>query len=205
MPGVTVTPIQTQSGTGANLTSLLTLTSGSYASGAAVQFVRPQLLLSNLNAAAAAITVKIRNTTDNLTVYRESVAKDAAADTGIRFTLPPFLTTANKTYGIQVLSSNASDTNVSWQIDWLDANLSAATLTADERSAAADALLDRADAVETGKTLRQAMRIMAAVLAGKVSGAGSGTETFKGLDGATTRAVVTTDADANRTNVEYSP
>jgi hypothetical protein len=69
----------------------------------------------------------------------------------------------------------------------------------------ADALLDRADAIETGKTLRQAMRIMAAVLAGKVSGAGSGTETFKGLDGATTRAVVTTDADANRTNVVYSP
>ena len=69
----------------------------------------------------------------------------------------------------------------------------------------ADALLDRADAIETGKTLRQAMRIMAAVLAGKVSGAGSGTETFTGLDGATTRAVVTTDADANRTNVEYSP
>lgn len=77
------------------------------------------------------------------------------------------------------------------------------TLTAAERAAVADALLDRANAIETGKTVRQAMRIVAAVLAGKITGAGTGTETFRGLDGVTTRAVVTTDADANRTNVEY--
>lgn len=68
----------------------------------------------------------------------------------------------------------------------------------------ADALLDRANAIETATTLRQTMRIMAAVLAGRVSGAGSGVESFKGLDGATPRVAVTTDAAGNRTNVSYT-
>lgn len=67
----------------------------------------------------------------------------------------------------------------------------------------ADALLDRANAIETGKTLRQAVRIIAAVLAGKISGAGSGTETFLGVDGATQRVQVTTDPAGNRTGVSY--
>ena len=68
----------------------------------------------------------------------------------------------------------------------------------------ADALLDRADGIETDTTLRQAMRIMAAVLAGKVSGAGSGAESFAGLDGSTPRVQVTTDPAGNRLNVNYT-
>ncbi len=68
----------------------------------------------------------------------------------------------------------------------------------------ADALLDRTNAIETATTLRQAMRIMAAILAGKVSGAGSGVESFTGLDGSTPRVEVTTDAAGNRTNVTYT-
>ena len=65
-------------------------------------------------------------------------------------------------------------------------------------------LMDDADAIETGFTLRQVLRIMAAVLAGKVSGAGSGVETFLGLDGSTERVEVTVDAGGNRTDVDYS-
>ena len=42
---------------------------------------------------------------------------------------------------------------------------------------------------------------MASALAGKVSGAGSGIETFKGLDGATNRIVSTVDVNGNRTAV----
>lgn len=77
-------------------------------------------------------------------------------------------------------------------------------LTADERIASADALFDRAAAID-GKTLRQAMAIVAAVIAGKVSGAGSGVENFVGLDSETPRVEVTTDAAGNRTSVEYLP
>jgi hypothetical protein len=91
--------------------------------------------------------------------------------------------------------------------DHLPANPAAAgdamTLTGAEREAVAAALLDLADGVESGKTLRQTLRIMAAVIAGKVSGAGSGTETFRSLDNSADRAVVTVDAKGNRTNVLY--
>lgn len=68
----------------------------------------------------------------------------------------------------------------------------------------ADALLDRASAID-GKTLRQAIQYLAAVLSGKVSGAGTGTESFVGLDGTTTRVVSTVDEDGNRSAVEYDP
>ena len=54
-----------------------------------------------------------------------------------------------------------------------------------------------------GKTIFQHVIYAAASAAGKVSGAGSGTETFKGLDGTTTRLTVTVDASGNRTGVTY--
>ena len=76
---------------------------------------------------------------------------------------------------------------------------------ATERNAIADALLDRADAIETGKTPRQVLRILAAILAGKVSGAGSGTENFVGLDGTTPRVRVSTDTAGNRLAVTFDP
>jgi hypothetical protein len=56
-----------------------------------------------------------------------------------------------------------------------------------------------------GKTLEEAVRYMAAVLAGKISGAGSGTETFLGLDGATPRVQVAADAAGNRSAITYDP
>jgi hypothetical protein len=76
------------------------------------------------------------------------------------------------------------------------------TLPAAERAAIAAALLDLAGAVD-GRTPRQTLQIIAAVLAGKVAGAGSGTETFRSLDDQHDRVVVTADASGNRTNVTY--
>lgn len=58
-----------------------------------------------------------------------------------------------------------------------------------------------AAAIEAGLTAGEILRIIAAVLAGKVSGAGSGTETFSGLDGTTPRVVSTVDDGGNRTAV----
>jgi hypothetical protein len=84
----------------------------------------------------------------------------------------------------------------------MDAAITAIILTPTERNAVADALLDRAGAVDS-KTVRQALRYMAAVVSGKVSGAGTGTEVFKGLDGSTTRITVTADEDGNRTGITY--
>jgi hypothetical protein len=72
------------------------------------------------------------------------------------------------------------------------------------QQAIATALLDLANAVD-GKTLRQAIQYIAAVVAGELSGAGTGTETVNGLDGTTARATFTVDEDGNRTAVSYDP
>jgi hypothetical protein len=71
--------------------------------------------------------------------------------------------------------------------------------TADQN---ADALLDRANAVETGMTVRQALRLNTSVLGGKASGGGSGTETFRNaVADSKDRVVSTNDASGNRTSV----
>ena len=54
-----------------------------------------------------------------------------------------------------------------------------------------------------GKSLAQALQIIAAAVAGRVSGAGTGTETFLGIDEATTRITITVDTDGNRSDITY--
>jgi hypothetical protein len=69
-----------------------------------------------------------------------------------------------------------------------------------------DEVLDvlNVDTLINGKTFVQAMKITAAGVAGKVSGAGTGTEVFVGLDGSTTIFTVTVDASGNRSAVVYA-
>jgi hypothetical protein len=55
-----------------------------------------------------------------------------------------------------------------------------------------------------GQTLQAALRIIGAIVAGEVSGAGTVTEVFVGLDGTTTRATMTVDASGNRSVAVYS-
>ncbi len=57
------------------------------------------------------------------------------------------------------------------------------------------------EVIESGLSAAELLRIIAAALAGQVSGAGTGTETFKGLDGSTERIVSTVDDDGNRSTV----
>ena len=65
----------------------------------------------------------------------------------------------------------------------------------------ADALLDRADGVESDRTVRQTMRIMLAALAGKASGMATTTATFRDTNDTVNRIVATVDADGNRSAV----
>ena len=69
---------------------------------------------------------------------------------------------------------------------------------------AADRTLDQANAID-GKTVRQLLRYLGAVVAGETSGAGSGTEVFKGVDGLTDRVRVIIDSNGDRTTVTYDP
>lgn len=54
-----------------------------------------------------------------------------------------------------------------------------------------------------GKDFQAALQYIAAAAAGKLSGAGTATEVFKGLDGSTTRLTATVDADGNRSAITY--
>lgn len=79
---------------------------------------------------------------------------------------------------------------------------SAMTLTAGERDAIAAAFLDLADAIETGLTPRQAMRLFASALAGVLSGAATNTVTIRNaVANSKARITATVDSDGNRTAV----
>lgn len=70
-------------------------------------------------------------------------------------------------------------------------------------NANADALLDRAAGVETGMTIRQAMRVVVAALAGKASGLDPDTltPTFRDTNDTVNRISAVTDEFGNRTSV----
>ena len=61
------------------------------------------------------------------------------------------------------------------------------------------------DTLVDGKTIQEALRYIAANAGGKLSGAGTGEETLKGLDGSTDRLKFTVTEDGNRTAVSYDP
>lgn len=77
-------------------------------------------------------------------------------------------------------------------------------LDSTERDAIAAALLDLTGAIETGVTTRQAIRAMLAATAAKLSGAGTGTETFRNaVADSKDRIVATVDSSGNRTAITY--
>jgi len=55
--------------------------------------------------------------------------------------------------------------------------------------------------LENGYSVDQVQKLTAAVLLGKVSGGGTATETFKGIDGTTDRVVADVDSSGNRTTI----
>jgi hypothetical protein len=65
----------------------------------------------------------------------------------------------------------------------------------------ADALLDRANAIETSVTPRGALRIALAALAGKLSGAAGTTVTIRNVGDSKDRITATVDSNGNRTAV----
>lgn len=79
--------------------------------------------------------------------------------------------------------------------------ISAATIASDAANEIADALLDRANGVESGLTPRQQMRLSAAADAGKVSGAATTTVVIRNPGDNKDRITATVDADGNRTAI----
>ena len=55
-----------------------------------------------------------------------------------------------------------------------------------------------------GKTIAQILSYMAAMLCGKTTGAGTGSEVYKSLNGTTDRVTVAINANGNRDTVTFS-
>lgn len=70
-----------------------------------------------------------------------------------------------------------------------------------DTTANATALLDLSAGVETGWTLRQALRVMLAALAGKASGLGTATAVYRNVGDTKNRISATVDVDGNRSAV----
>lgn len=68
--------------------------------------------------------------------------------------------------------------------------------------ALAQAVLDGND-IETGYSLREAMRLVLAAMAGKISGAGGSTITIRDINDLRDRIVATVDASGNRTAIAH--
>jgi hypothetical protein len=80
----------------------------------------------------------------------------------------------------------------------------AMTLTTAERDAVANAILDLANGVETPHTVRQALRIVLAAVAGKTSG-GPATQVFRNLADTADRLTTVADGSGNRTSAVATP
>jgi len=70
-------------------------------------------------------------------------------------------------------------------------------------AANATALLDASNGVETGYTLRQALKLILASLAGKLSGAATTSVSIRDVTDSKTRIAATVDSDGNRTAFTY--
>ncbi len=107
-------------------------------------------------------------------------------------------------YRRDVTSGQTALVDASGRVDlgkWLG---TAVTLTSGLPDVNADALLDSANAIETGLTIRGALRLALSTMAGKLSGAGTGTETFRNaVADSKDRVTATVDSSGNRTAITY--
>jgi hypothetical protein len=116
------------------------------------------------------------------------------------------LTTANTNsvgpLALYMNATGAQQVNMLWEVQ--SEGLYSATANYHESLFSA-ALLDLADGIEVGLTLRNALRLIAATTAGKASGAGTGVETFRSAfaDDAD-RVVATMDVSGNRVSITYT-
>jgi hypothetical protein len=113
-------------------------------------------------------------------------------------------TSALSSYGASTLTSGQAQSATTTALT----TYGASTLTAGQVTAAVPSTTQIATEVfdtqnvETGMSFRGALRLMAAVLVGRRSGTGSGTETFNAaVTNAKTRVTGTIDGSGNRTNV----
>jgi hypothetical protein len=168
--------------------------------------------ISTLPSAASITTAVWAAGTRSLTTFG-TVASDvwavatrtltAASDTsGVTTLLSRIGSALTITGGKVDITDSASITAIKAKTDNLPA-APAAVSDIPTANANADALLDRVDGIETGWTLRQAVRIVLSALGGKLSGAATTAVSIRNVTDAKPRITATVDADGNRSAVTY--
>jgi hypothetical protein len=154
--------LETDSGSAANISSELAI--GEFTATAA-QIVAASVRLSNLNGAAALFTMVLRHKSSGGTMIREVAASqpkrtDTDAVFGFDFA-PGWVMASGEKIEVRVVSTNASDTNVTWAVDWIDRTpIYAADVNAQCDTALADydaptkAEMDTAEAAILAKLLK---------------------------------------------------
>lgn len=175
------------------------------------------------NSDTAPIAVLVKNSVDTATVvtianistgvYSASVTMPALA-AGDIMQIRVAATIGGVTTGGIIWRDDADTAYIS-QAGGLDAAgvraaIGLATANADAQFAAlptavenADALLDEANGIETGLTVREGLRLALAALAGKLSGGGTGTIVIRNPGDTKNRITATVDVDNNRLVVVY--
>lgn len=147
-----------------------------------------------------ALTTTDTNTLKDLAFHCTAASCDPTDFCDEVVALDPFTATVNPGAGGITASTIAAGAIGSTQIA-ADA-IGSSQIAATGAQEIADTLLDRADAVEVGLTFRQACRLMAAALAGKVSGAATSTVIVRNaVADSKNRMTATVDADGNRSAI----
>jgi len=103
---------------------------------------------------------------------------------------------AGSTGGLILIGTGTRDINP---------NAGGVVITSTGRDDIADSILDRSNGIETGITPRQMLRAIGSMLAGIISGGGTGTEVFKAVNNSgTTRLTITVDSSGNRSSITYN-
>jgi hypothetical protein len=150
------------------------------------------LRLMNLSSGGATFTIKVEtlHSSGETMGYQTSTTAKPATSL-VRYRLEhdrlTFLPNAAR-IKVFLSSTNTGDTSVDIDSFLFDANY---------------ITVDSADF--DGKTMRQVLQLMAAVLCGETTGAGTGTEKFRSLDDSADRVTATIDAaTGNRTGMTYT-
>lgn len=130
------------------------------------------------------------------TVDSVSVAGETIGSFSIENRCENWAQVVSPTTTVDLTGTTLSSSQVAASVTGAVGSVTAAVaLTSAERNSVADALLDRADAIETGWTLRQTLRVMSAALCGKLSGVLTGAPVFRSITDAKNRVTATTSID----------
>ena len=163
---------------------------------------------------AANMTVEYTVNDDQSDVVQHGIGgtepKRVATDTSYGRMIGPIALENTDELTVYVTSTNTNDTTADTRTKFIDISPVQPATGGDlyDEDSIADALLDRADAIEpvadgTERTVREALRIILSAAGGPSTGATETTANFRDLNDTKDRITATVDSNGNRSSVVY--